>query len=291
MLYGAGGEIARGYYHNARTCFTNPSPRYLTTLLHDEMVGYDGMLLTPTAHQEVKGYLGQFVTDTLSTGFAASDVPDVFYLNEIVRRWAGSQFRQVMHNFRVFSPFCTRPYVEAAFKLAPYHRVMESLPLSLIKHINPELFEIPFDKPLMPQTKAALRQKMFKQQLKEDAKTLLRRAKLLETLRKFKNYQTDGDPKLSKGNERIYWLEQVSEHMRTFCLDHASSRLWDYIARDDFELVMKKENAVLRVHNLAAIYNIMTVFYYEQYRKSLVTMPSTLSPKPPVNQQLSMAVN
>jgi hypothetical protein len=273
MLYGAGGEIARGYYQTARTCLMQPSPHYLTSLLHDAAIGHHHALLTPAAYHAVKGYVAQFVTETLGAGFSASDVPDVFFLNEIVRRWAGSQFRQVMHRFRVFSPFCTRPYAETAFQLVPAERMMEALPLALIRHSYPELLQIPFDKPLMPQTRAALRQKLLKQQLKEDAKSLLRQLGVLAPLRKLKRHPAGSDPKLSKANERLYYLEQ----MRAYCLDQAASPLWDYVSREAFERMMAKDHQLLRVHNLRMLYNVMTVFYYERYLTSLVSTTASVS--------------
>jgi asparagine synthase (glutamine-hydrolysing) len=269
MLYGAGGEIARGHYHDFATCFGRPSKAHLVHHLHDKLVGYKTTLLTDTAHEHINGYLQQFVDHHVDQGIASEDIPEIFYLQETTRRWGGNQFRQVMNSFEVFSPFCTRPYVDAAFALSAQWRVMEVLPLGLIRVTRPELLALPFDKSPSPSTVKALRREMQRKHRTIMLKSVARKLRIAETLKQIKIKKPE--PKeFGRLEERVYWFEASSETIREFCLDQTGSQLWRYVSRSDFERVMYKGNVALRQENLGRIYNIVTAFYYEAYLRSLL---------------------
>jgi hypothetical protein len=272
MLYGNGGEIARGYYHDALSCFGRANGAQLYRQLHSKMVGYPTTLLTDAVYEQVRAYLRGFIDDHLQRGVAASAIPDLFYLQEIARRWGGSQSRQPCNSFEVFSPFVTRPYVHAAFALSAPERVMEVLPLGLIRVTAPELARVPFDQPLKSQDVSVLRRKM---QRERRITVLKAEARKLGVVRVLKQLRRASSPKeFGRLEERAHWFEASLEVIRSFCLDQTSSQLWRYVSRRDFELLMQPDNLALRQGRQERLYCIVTAFYYEQYLQSLLRQPA-----------------
>lgn len=268
MLYGVGGEIARGHGHDVRTSFRQPNAAQITRYLQDFHRGTKPILLTAVSRQLSRRYLREFVDNALEDGFLVGDIPEVFKILEKTRRWGGHQSRQVRHQFNVFSPFATRPYVEAVFELSPPERVMEVLPLGIIRAAAPELLEFSFDKPLLPNTVDGLRKQMVKEHRIGMLKAIARKIQITKVLRFFMGQNTPTE--FDRLAERSYWFEGSREAIRAFCLDQTSSQLWTYVSRADFERLMHKDNAVLRRDNQGRLFDVVTAFYYEQHLQSLL---------------------
>ncbi len=89
-------------------------------------------------------------------GFATKDLNTVFYLRDRLRRWGGSNFRQISAFIDVFAPLATRPYARAAFGVPAYQRYCERIPKELLARLVPELGDVPFEMPWHPQTVSGL---------------------------------------------------------------------------------------------------------------------------------------
>ncbi len=259
-LYGAGGEAARGKFTEKGFLFSAPDARAAKAFLNSsvrERAGAGG-LLRPEGAVRVTGYLDEFVDRTLGDGFGPVDVPEVFYLSERLRRWAGNNFRQATPYHSVYSPFCIRPYVEAAFAIPASRRFTEHIPYELLKLLSPELFRFPSDTPWKPQNPRLLNVSAL---LKRGFRSARRRAGSLG--RKVGR----GNPKPARGwrgGQRANWLEAKREDFRRLCLDRSSSPLWEHVDRDEFERLMDpRTDSSERDRRHRTLLRVVTMFQYE----------------------------
>lgn len=255
-LYGAGGEIARGDLLSERFLLM-PQTRRSVEAHICAMLRQNGRLLTPAVAGAAKRHVHATVGQLLEQGFALKDIPDAFFLHDGLRRWGGAQFRQVGSYRDVFSPFCTRPYVRAAFSLPLALRHNEHLPYRLLEHLSPELHALPFEKPWLPQHPA----QMMLAHLAKAPFTLTKKAwgRLSRTLLR----RPAPAPALGRGAERHGWLEQRLAEVRTLCLAQADSPLWRLIDRDAFARLTAPETSVAeRKPHAAALFQALTMLHY-----------------------------
>jgi asparagine synthase (glutamine-hydrolysing) len=239
-LYGAGGEIARGYWSgDYSSCFGRVDRDSLVA----SHIGTT-TLLTDAGRQVVREFLRDFARQTEALGFPARDITDAFYLFERMRRWAGIQFGQVRHEFDEFSPFCTRPYVEAAFRMPHAQRVMEVLPLRLISSVSPALLDVPFERPLMPRNGIQLWLHFMGGRLKP-------------RLAPPRPHASSG---VERADERLEWLEAMRSRLSSVCLDHQDSALWSFVSRPAFERLMRGNDNEGRKRNRERLYSVVTLF-------------------------------
>ncbi len=267
MLYGVGGEIARGHGHDLRTCFGRPPARYLSRHLRAHFAGESRTLLTKTTQRTTRRHLRAFVTRALEDGFSRSDLPELIKVLEKTRRWGGHQSRQVSHQFNVFTPFGTRPYVEAAFRLTPVERVMEIMPVGMIRHAAPQLLAIDFDKPLPPDDVAHLRRRMAREHRASAVKAVARSLRINAVARLLKRRRSS-PASYSRIAERSTWLDGSRSTMIAFCLDQTSSQLWRYVSRPDLERLWRKGEAVVGRAHLSRLLDVVTAFSYEHYLRT-----------------------
>lgn len=272
MLYGNGGEIGRGYYHFGTSCWSGSGKR-MVRLLYDQLMASEASLVTADALELARAEIERFVAEHLAQGVAPQDLPDLYYLLEDTCRWGGAQHRQPLNVFEVFSPFATRPYVAATFALSAPLRVMEVLPLELIRSYAPTLLELPFDKPLMPQTLAALRRRLQRKQVMRGFKALARTLGIAKLKRR-----RPVRPVKERGpnEERAYWFEEVRQEVLAICLDEPNSPLWGYVARPRFEALMRTPDARHRHGYISQLYKIATVFYYRRYLRAALAKARTV---------------
>lgn len=197
-LWGMGGEIARGYYMGRRLLLSSLRLKSIEHFLVHAVVRTHG-IVKPEAVALSRRLVKDFVAEAADEGFAPVAIPDVFYAYERVRRWAGSNNRKSLPTADHFALLCTRPFVEAAFSVPVVNRHTEPLHYELTKMV-PRLHEMPFaGGPWRPQIPG------------------------LSVLRKH-----------SVRAEGALWVETVLPAVRTFCLDHQRSPLWDFIDRQAF---------------------------------------------------------
>ena len=259
-LYGAGGEIARGYYTDKRWIVRSPDVRTATDYLKSYFLRkkHRSRLLTPEGLRLAEAYLEQFVERTLSSGFEPEDVPDVFYLGERVRRWAGSNFRPPIPFRSVYSPFCSRSYAEVAFSLSLARRYSEHLPHELLRWCAPELSRIPMEKPWRFQNPAALKAGLLAER---GGKALRRR--LPNVLSRMLSGK--GPPQRQwRAQRRFGWFERKREDFRELCLDQDGSSVWECVDRTRIEELLNPDtDPSLRAGHLGGLYGVLTMVQYE----------------------------
>jgi len=254
-LFGIGGEIARRFYANPSILLLkrgdiNGAARWLGNKLHD----YNGIVREPAmalSHQ----FLRDWVAQAADAGYSTAEMPDVFYTFERVRRWAGAgaSSRKVQNSFDLFAPLCTRPFVEAAFRLPVLNRFAEPLHYQLIRLI-PELHRMPFggDSWLTQMPSMALPQ-------------LIIRKKILPPLAR--KLRLTASPKETRSFDISEVLMSNLPKIRTFCMDHAKSPLWEFVDRNRFEQITAPdfERSQLTLYT-EILSQIATLFYYEAFQ-------------------------
>jgi len=263
-LAGTGGEIARGYYSHPKLFLGRHGVKDLQRSLTGRVVrGYDG-LVRWEALALAQAYVQRYVEQAIEVGVAPLDVPDLFYVSERVRRWAGSLHRIVMPIFDPVSPFCTRPFVEAAFRLPAWHRYTEPIHYQLMQLLVPELQRIPFDKPWRSQRPVMNIVRWIGQQGMRKAS---------EPIRRVWRRQPSGEaarvPAVKSPSWREVewggWLETQYPRWRELCLDQAESALWSFVNRPLFERITSPAaTPAERRRCLQGLYNVATLFYYTQ---------------------------
>jgi asparagine synthase (glutamine-hydrolysing) len=144
-----------------------------------------------------------------------------------------------------FTPFCTRPFFTAAFRLPAAYRYSEPLHFQLL-HLDPVLHKLPFlGEPWRPQIPAL---NMF-------SAIWRRRVKPALSLR-----ANDAESSIQS-----LLLETLWSHFRSSCLDRSTSQLWDYIDRSSFETMMsgQPDSRLFNRFGLP-IFQIVTLFAYER---------------------------
>jgi asparagine synthase (glutamine-hydrolysing) len=197
----------------------------------------------------------------IDEGFAPVDVPDVFYTYQRVGRWGGNNARRVMPIGDLFSPYCSRPFVEAAFAMSALQRYTQPLHYSLTCLLAPELHSLPSERgPWRSQRPYLNLLRSYGASLLRDARRIARR-RIPNVLRHLKPKKSS---KRSPTFDRSGWFEAKHEQVREICLDQDNSLLWSFVDRSMFERIMSPTtDPAERSRHKAVLYNIATLFYYE----------------------------
>jgi hypothetical protein len=107
----------------------------------------DGSLLTGQGRELVAGFLDRFVDERRREGWAVRELAEAFYAFERVSSWGATGPRRAAGTSDLFSPYCTRPFVEYCFSLTPAERYLEAPHRRLLKALAPELLEHRFEQP------------------------------------------------------------------------------------------------------------------------------------------------
>ena len=251
---GLGGEIARRYYADPTVFLLGGKDLAgAAKWLAGQVLHSHGGIVTEAAMLLGREFLNEWVSQMADSGFRVTDLPDCFYAFERVRRWAGGNSRKVQESMGWFAPMCTRPFVETAFRVPVCGRYSESVHYQLIK-LHPKLHRLPFGgAPWLSQLPGlALPQ-------------LIVRGKVIKPL------ATQWRSRPSVSPEAMFDIHNVidakRDTLRTFCLDQASSSIWDYVDRDRFELVTSPNaDSLSRTAHIGILCQIATLFYYEAFQ-------------------------
>lgn len=257
-FYGAGGEIARANFFQTQPSHYLLPPnreRAVATLQH-VIVDCRGNLLRPDALNLVRQHHADYVDGMLKDGFSLRELEALYYLEERVHRWAGNNFRQVTSIRDVFSPFCTRLFAEAAFKVPYMLRFADHIHYELLGHLNSEMQQHPFETPWYPQQRTKVRQQLLRQ--------CYDRSHIARIVRRVQNRIQPPKVFPSRQLQRASWLEQFLPLFRQSVLDQDKSPLWDYIDRVRLEHLLKPRTpSGERRKNLTVLFDAITVFHYQ----------------------------
>lgn len=246
--WGIGGEIARGNYDNPKWHYGLKTAGFAKRFLVNKLQ-IRSELITGESTASAAKFLEQWVDRNLDEGCPIADIPDVFYTAERVRRWAATNARKIRPWVDVFAPLCTRPFVEAAFGLAPSLRFCEPVHYQLLR-LNPELHRMPFaTQPWGSQNSSLGMVNMIWEKK-------IRRARSSHNTGTF--YQA-------------VLLERKLNEVRDFCLAQGDSCVWNYIRRPRFESLLHPTTPPeTRQNQLPLLLQVVTLLYYEQLLRETV---------------------
>ncbi len=153
-IWGVGGEIARAgsgpLVHvapNIPVVSRLPAVqrRVLAMKLNDHgMLTERGLALAADS-------LEVFARRRRAEGWPTRVLSETHYAFERVCGWATTATRRSSGESDLFSPFCTRAFVEYAFALKPGERYLEAAHYRLMKELMPEVLDVRFEQPFKPQ--------------------------------------------------------------------------------------------------------------------------------------------
>lgn len=153
-LWGVGGEIGRA----GSGAVSNVSPnlpilsrlafiqRRLLALKID-----DQGLLTGDGRELVAQGLRSFLDECLREGWSTRELSEAFYAFERVACWGATGVRRASGESDLFSPYCTRPFIQYCFSLSPSERYLEAPHYRLLGSLDRPLQEHRFESPFPPQ--------------------------------------------------------------------------------------------------------------------------------------------
>lgn len=230
---GVGGEIARGFFSDAQFNSSGSTPETTCDYLSRTIL-YQGNLVCPDVIAMAKQYISSFVSDCYQAGVMCVNIPDVFYAEERVRRWGGSNARKNAVLGDRFSIFCTRPFVTLAFRSTPDLRLSETLHRTILAEFAPVLLEIPFDD------------------------------------RQVWGGSTGGPTTItaSDTNHQALWFRALQPKLREMILDMAAgSQVWDFVSRSNVEQALsRKPEGFEGQVPMAPLFAILTIAHFETLR-------------------------
>jgi len=256
VLWGAGGEIARCFYAKPHVFLGKFDATDAQRLLLKKRNSDFGGLVRKQGTVLVRDYICRYVMQCLDDGFDPKDIPDVFGMYQGDGRRVGNNARALMSIRDVFSLYCSRAFVEATFAMPTLQRYSESLHFNLMKLLAPKMLNIPFEKKTWPLQNARLNLLYSYGALR--FKSGLRRIRLYNPAKQKQRARKN------VVNAPFSWFETKREHMRAICLDQKNSSIWDFVDRAIYEKLTSSRTAQEeRIRCLKTLFNISTLFYYE----------------------------
>lgn len=237
MLHGVGGEIARRFY-SSHECYVDIGEREVASTHLIRHAGLKNWVASREAVDLTERYIKEFVSDCCERGADPADVPDIFYAEERVRRWGGSNGRKALATCDRFPLFCSRPFVRAAFQLSPMDRWREQLHYASIHAFAPQISYVPFSgRPW--------------------------RCESVQHLPRA--YPT-------QPATQIEWLNAVRQEIFDEVMAHPTASLWEFVDKPRFEQVMQSGDAqaVLPTNAAEQLYLVATLFQYHNWLRNNV---------------------
>lgn len=159
-LWGVGGEIGRAgtgpiNHVTPNLPLVSSVPEVQRRLMVEKMERSSG-LLTPQADGLVRSYMDDFVASRRSEGWRTREVYEAFYAFERVGCGGASGPRRASSTSDLFSPYCSRQFIEYSFSLTPGERYLEVPHYRLLHDLAPSLLGYRFEVPLHRQWRWAV---------------------------------------------------------------------------------------------------------------------------------------
>jgi asparagine synthase (glutamine-hydrolysing) len=252
LLYGAGGEMARGTRHTTGFLLSRPDVPQATAFVRGPFALGVGFL-RPEARAIVFDDLDRVCRSLHERGFTPVDLPDALDVLDHGARWGGAQARQAADKSDVFLPFFTRAYVTATLRTPPVERLMERLPFLLIDHLSRELRAMPGQKPWPAQSVPVF---LLAQALQVANKA---------TERARRRLGLQPAPPSGRAGRRYAQLQHQLPRWRERYLDRSDSNLWQILDRGRFEhLTSGRATRAEVLPELTNLYQVATAFAYEE---------------------------
>ena len=255
LLNGHGGEICRVFYGVTRSMSPFASVDSIVGSLASSVLNKRRAMLLPEGEAHIRGYLQRCAGQWLDGGFSKHDIPDLFYLWERVRRWAGTHRRAFESAYSVVAPMVCEEYATETYRLSAQKRFTEPMHYQLLKRLSPELHGLPFEKdswrPQNPELHLASRFYQRFRAKRESARDPQTGA--FATVHDWLN------------DFHLQLLERHLPTVRSLSLDQASSPLWNYVSRPAFERLTRPDTPRTSLaKNAVALHLVNSVHWYRQ---------------------------
>lgn len=217
-------------------------------------------LIKEVAVAHTRAYMSDFVEELVAGGVDLLDVPQLFWVFDRLGRAEGTLWRKSVPRYDHFSPYCTRPFVEAAFALKPLQLYSRPLHYQLTYVLSPKLHAKPFD------TGSWSSQRTWAIWLKGICSLLwgqLPRA-LRQGLSRVRAPRPERLQPAFEAFEHQATIEAKRQEIREICLDRPASPLWELVDRERFERITSEAtDPNERLAYALKLYLILTLFMYE----------------------------
>lgn len=248
VLQGVAGELAR-WNRTPLKLQVNPSRelslRHLTRRF--DKVG----LATAGARELAIAHVARFLDEAEDEGFGRYDLLPVWYMSERARRWGGANNRKISNLNDVFTPFTTRPFMRASFRLKGWRGYGEPIHHDLVKRLSPPLYAQP------PETGSWLPQVPFLN-VAVDRRQQKRRRQTMTGEASRSTYLFKQD----------LWPGRLRKQLAERYLDDGTSRAWDLVDRPRFEQLLTGDDEAPRRRAAEKILQLCTVLEYDRQRRA-----------------------
>ena len=147
----------------------------------------------------------------------------------------------------LFTPYCTRRYVEYCLAMTPAQRFVELPYQQLLRHVSPELAAFPFKDPLKRPWPALAGPRAIRRLAQISSEKV--------GIRRHKHTPATGEEPFL-----LSWVEGQRELLGDL-FDHDSSPLWELISRERVKALMAG-TPQQRAADLVGLLRVATVFWY-----------------------------
>jgi asparagine synthase (glutamine-hydrolysing) len=272
-LWGVGGEIGRaGTGHLTATATNVPFARSSMRVQHALLAMKardEAGVLTPEAVHELDRFGRDFFDERLREGWRTSELHEAFYVFERTGRWGIGGPRRGAIRDDIFSPFCSRLFIDYSYSRSSRERFVEFAHNDILSDLAPDLRDHRYDTfvpPQRPWMAPVL------------ASWQLARAVGERTLERLDGHRGERggagrvDPEYPFPHQ---WFETRLELMREL-LDTPGSPLWSFVARERIQQLLHGEEAE-RARYQEALLRAATVFWYF-HGPAPTTVPAPAAP-------------
>jgi hypothetical protein len=257
-LWGVGGEIGRaGTGHLTATASNVPLVRRSLAAqrwLLRAKARDDAGLMTEHAKHTLNTYLDDFIDTRLAEGWKLPEIQETFYAFERVGRWGATGPRRGASSGDIFSPFCSRVFVEYCFAITAGERYVEAVHHRILTALSPDLRDHRFESPY-PSQHPRMAPAMATRQL-------LRAVIEGSPLRR-RRTDTPESPAQAPSPERPFlheWFEARLDLMHELFFS-TDSDLWNYISRPRIEALLAGEDTE-RARHQETLLRATTAFWH-----------------------------
>jgi hypothetical protein len=258
-LWGMGGEIGRaGTGALMATGTTVPLVRRSGRLQHKLLalkVRNAARLMSDEALAQVDGYLRDYQRERLQEGWPEQQVQDAFYTFERIGRWGATGPRRAAGRDDIFTPFCSRSFIDYCFSLSAGERYLEAAHYRLLSELSPTLRDHRLSVPFQAQQPWLA--------------PVLATGRLLRALRELAMRRMHARSGTSLAAQPIapeypfphVWLEQRLGLVREMFASHPSSQLWSFMSRTRVEELLGGEESQ-RARHQEELLRAITLFWH-----------------------------
>jgi asparagine synthase (glutamine-hydrolysing) len=205
-------------------------------------------LMTAQAQSVLDQSIDGFFADRGAEGWHTNEIPDLFFTFERVGCHGATGPRRAARADDLFSPYCTRRYVEYCLALSPAERYVELPYHQLLSRLSPELLDYPFEDPLRSP-----------QPWRAGGRAICDLARVAGA--RFGLGSPGGDAAGAGRTPFAYaWFEHRLDLMREL-FAHDDSPLWELVCREHVHALLRADPDRRRLQ-LEGLLRAATVFWY-----------------------------